>query len=182
MQKFIAQIFSKIGFENITLLSVLIPAGVFSRLIPHYPNVTALVGISVVSGIVAKNNFIRFFVPVAAMMISDLIFGSHPTMFWVYGSLIFVTVYGAVAGQRGIVGLSLTSVVSSLLFFVGSNLGVWISGGLYPLTFEGLAQCFLMAVPFLTPQIFGDLIYTGLLIFVSEKILNASSAAVAAKA
>jgi hypothetical protein len=182
MQKFIAQIFSKIGIENLTLLTVLVPAGVFSRLIPHYPNVTALVGISIVSGQLAKNKFLKFFIPVIAMMFSDLIFGSHPTMFWVYGSLVAVAAYSAVAGKRGVVGIPLTAAVSSLLFFAVSNFGVWISGGLYPLTLEGLTQCFLLAVPFLTPQIMGDLAYTVFLMVFSEKVLNATASVEAVKA
>ncbi len=47
---------------------------------------------------------------------------------------------------------------SATSFFVLSNLMVWVGGGLYPHTFNGLLACYGMAVPFYA----NDLVSTGL--------------------
>jgi hypothetical protein len=39
---------------------------------------------------------------------------------------------------------------SSMVFFVFSNLGVWLFAGLYPLTWAGLVECYVLAIPFFT--------------------------------
>ena len=113
--------------------------------------------------------------PVFSMALADLVLGVHPTMLWVYASLMVVSAYASWLGKRGFFGLALTSLVSSCLFFVISNFGVWISGGLYPPTMQGLSQAYLMAVPFLSNQLLGDLVWTFLLSAVVERVFKGSS-------
>jgi hypothetical protein len=159
--------------EKFTFIFSLILIGVISRWVPHWPNVTAIIGVSIVSAFYMNKGF-QVFIPLAAMMLSDLLLGSHPTMMWVYAGIASASAYATFLGKRGYVGTGLTSVVCSLLFFMISNLGVWVSGGLYPLTEAGLVQAYLMAVPFLLNQILGDLFWTGSLLFLAEKVLSVS--------
>jgi hypothetical protein len=51
----------------------------------------------------------------------------------------------------------------SLIFFAVTNFAVWAFNGMYPMTFEGLAQCYLAAVPFLDKTVLGDLFWTAVL-------------------
>ena len=53
--------------------------------------------------------------------------------------------------------------MSSLLFFVLTNFGVWLVNGYYPHTVAGLAACYVAAIPFFQNSIAGDLFYTALL-------------------
>ncbi len=59
--------------------------------------------------------------------------------------------------------LPVLSLSASGLFFVTSNLATWAEGQLYPLTFQGLVQCYLAALPFLKNTILADLLGTALL-------------------
>ena len=42
-----------------------------------------------------------------------------------------------------------SSLLSSVLFFLVSNFGVWAVQNMYPHTFAGLIECYMMAIPFL---------------------------------
>jgi len=50
-----------------------------------------------------------------------------------------------------------------LIFFVATNFAVWAFGGLYPHNLEGLAECYIAALPFLRNRIAGDLFWATLL-------------------
>ena len=49
-------------------------------------------------------------------------------------------------------------------FFVLSNLGVFLTGGMYPHNALGLADCYAAALPFLRNQLIGDLLFTAALL------------------
>jgi hypothetical protein len=57
------------------------------------------------------------------------------------------------------------ALLSSILFFIITNLGVWITGGgwFYPKTLQGLIECYALAIPFFRNTLAGDLIYTTML-------------------
>ena len=57
------------------------------------------------------------------------------------------------------------SLVGSTLFFLLSNLGVWMigHGDWYPRTFSGLAACYTAGIHFFRNALAGDLVYTGIL-------------------
>ena len=61
----------------------------------------------------------------------------------------------AASGTR-IVG---AAVASSLVFFLVTNLAVWSAW--YPHTTEGLARCFVRAIPFFINTLAGDLLFAG---------------------
>lgn len=44
-----------------------------------------------------------------------------------------------------------------------SNLGVFFVDKMYPMSLEGLVQCFTMALPFLRNSLLGDIFYTAVL-------------------
>ena len=48
----------------------------------------------------------------------------------------------------------------ALLFFALSNLGVFLTGGMYAHTRLGLLQCYAAALPFLRNELAGDLLWT----------------------
>ena len=50
------------------------------RLIPHPPNFTPILAISVFAGIKFKDNLFSYLVPVFAMLVSDAIIGFHSGM------------------------------------------------------------------------------------------------------
>jgi len=66
---------------------------------------------------------------------------------------------------QSVSGVALAAFAGSLAFFFFSNLAVWLSSGLYPLTLAGFSECFIAAIPFYTNTLLGDLFYTSLLFF-----------------
>ena len=58
------------GFVIILMLAL-------SRLIPHPPNFTPILGMAVFSGAIINHKLFSYLIPLAAMLISDLYLGFH---------------------------------------------------------------------------------------------------------
>lgn len=133
---------------------------IISRLVPHAPNWTALGALALWAGTFFSKKSWSMIVPLAALFVSDLILGFHSTMVWVYAGFMLVSLVGlAWPAHRGAKYWVPGSLLGSLIFFVVSNFGVWMSGELYPKTLEGLVNCFVMAIPFLWSPIAADLFF-----------------------
>lgn len=152
--------------ENRKLLNKLIPyaaiilLAVAARILPHPPNFAPIAGLALFSGSHFKKT-VALLIPILAMLISDLFLGWHSTLIYVYFSFIAITLIGARLSQKpNIKSLAPASFLSSILFFLITNFGVWIAGGLYPNTIEGLQQSYLMGLPFFRNTILSDLFYT----------------------
>jgi hypothetical protein len=82
----------------------------------------------------------------------------------VYFSTALVVLIGWLALQRvSPIRLGGAAIASSVLFFVLTNFGMWLSSGFYPLTLAGLEACFVAAIPFFQNTLAGDLFYSGVL-------------------
>jgi hypothetical protein len=147
--------------KNSTIIALILVA-CFSRLIPHPPNFTAIGAMALFAGAHLGSKRVALLVPLAAMFFSDLVLGLHPTMVFVYVSVALITLLGRWSWQRwqgrSLIGMSL---VSSLLFFVITNFGVWLTGG-YEHSLQGLVTCFALAIPFFSYQVLGDLLFTSM--------------------
>jgi hypothetical protein len=100
------------------------------------------------------------------LFITDLILGLGWINLFVYGAFGMISFIGMRIQKVSI----LTVLWSSLLFFIVSNLGVWLL--YYPLTQEGLTTCFILAIPFFGNTIAGDLVYTAVLFYSFSAIKN----------
>jgi hypothetical protein len=136
----------------------------FSRLIPHPPNFTAVAAIALFGGAYFSRRYIAFILPLIALFITDLIIGFHNTMWAVYLSFVLVVIIGmGLKNKKKIGNIFLASVSASVLFFIVSNFAVWLAGGLYPKTAEGLLLCYTAAIPFFHYNLLGDLLFVGVL-------------------
>jgi len=52
---------------------------------------------------------------------------------------------------------------ASIIFFLVSNFGTWMSGMMYPKTGAGLIACYTAAIPFFQGTFISDLVYTTVL-------------------
>ena len=139
------------------LIAIFLALGIVSRLIPHAPNFTPILAISLMSGIYLKKRYIVL-LPISIMLFSDLIIGSHSTVFWVYISLISISIIGQMI-RNNISNVVIHSILSSILFFIVTNFGVWSLGG-YGYTFQGLLMCYTMAIPFFNNTLFSTFIFS----------------------
>lgn len=142
------------------LLIIAIAVGL--RLLPHLPNIAPIGAMALFGGAYLNKKY-ALIIPLIAMFISDIFLGFHSTMLYVYGSFLLIGFMGIWLSQRKSIGIIAgASLVSSLVFFIITNFGVWISGGLYPKTLSGLIECYVYALPFFRNTILGDLFYVGI--------------------
>lgn len=150
--------------ERLTLLISIIVVAAFARLLPHPANVTPVAAIALFAGAYLPRMSLALLIPMAAMLLSDMFLGFHSTMLFVYvGMLLTVGVGMLLRGKVGVFGVAGASLVSSVLFFVITNVGVWMTQDMYAHTAEGLVACFVAAIPFFTNSILGDLAFSALL-------------------
>ena len=135
-----------------------------SRLIPHPPNVTPIAAMALFGGAYFSHRAAAFLVPLAAMVLSDLFLGFHPTTPFVYGSFALIVLIGyGLRGRKTVFTVAMAALASSVLFFLVTNFGVWATGTLYPRTWTGLATAYLAALPFFRNTVLGDLVYVAVL-------------------
>ena len=137
----------------------LILVGILFRLVPHAPNFTPMLTIALMSGLYIKNRF-AILIPILIMLLSDLFIGSHITAPWIYGSFLMIFLIGRLIKNNSF-SVLLYSILSSLLFFIITNFGVWISGG-YSYSLEGLIICYTMAIPFFKNTLISTVLFSGL--------------------
>ena len=141
------------------LAFLLLVVGVISRVIVHIPNFTPVIAIALFGGVYLKKNQ-AFWLPLVLLGISDVIIGFHETMFFTWGSILLISVLGMwLKDNKNALTVFSTSLWASILFFVVTNLGVWLVSGLYPLTMQGFKDCFLLAIPFFRYEALSTLIY-----------------------
>jgi hypothetical protein len=108
---------------------------------------------------------LAFVAPMGALLASDLVFGGYyHGMATVYFSVALIGMIGMTARQRvSAPRVGALVVLSSVLFFVITNLGMWLFSGFYPRTLAGLETCFVAAIPFFQNTLAGDLFFAALL-------------------
>lgn len=132
------------------------------RILPHPANVAPIAAMALFGGCYLEKKY-AFLLPIIALFVSDSILGFHQSMPFVYGSFLLMVCIGIWLRKRKAVGTILgASVASSLLFFLITNFGFWLTESLYPKTIEGQITAYVMALPFFRNTLLGDLLYTGL--------------------
>lgn len=160
------------------IISLLV-IGIGSRLIPHYPNFTAVGAISLFASAFTGRRTVAIVIPFLVMVFSDMILNNlifarlYPDDYksfvflyrgalWSYAAFGLVVIYGSTVFRNG-VGLPKVffgALGASIIFFILSNFGVWSSTGAYAVNFTGLMTCYAAGLPFLLNQVVGDLFYS----------------------
>lgn len=150
---------------NLTLMAAAMVAfAIIARLLPHPANFAPIAALALFSGSYLPKRS-ALWLPLLAMIASDAIIGFYGiTMLYVYGSF----------GLTGLIGMWLkyhrsarlvvtASLVSSVLFFLITNAGVWLdplSG--YAPGLNGLWASYAAGLPFFRGTLLGDLTYTSI--------------------
>jgi hypothetical protein len=137
--------------------------GMLSRLLPHPPNLTLTTALALFAGSTCRSRW-AVAIPLLTMAATDLILGLHATIPFTWSGLLLIWLIGRRLGPRPRLGIvAAASLGASVLFFLVSNLGVWLlphGTTTYPRTAEGLWQCYVMALPFFRTALMGDLIFS----------------------
>ena len=158
--------------NNIYLALGLVVLLALSRLIPHPPNFTPILGMAVFSGAIINMRFIAYLVPLTAMLLSDLYLGFHASMPIIYFSLAVCVLIGTFIEARvSILNSFLSISLGVLVFFLITNFMVWYGSGMYESSISGLMTCYFMGLPFVQNTFISSLLY-GMGAFLIFDIIN----------
>ncbi|MEX2574523.1 MAG: DUF6580 family putative transport protein [Balneolaceae bacterium] len=177
------------------IITGFIVLAVLSRILPHPYNFTPLGAIALFGAAYFTDNKWALLVPLVAMWISDLILNNfifstffegitlfNQGMIWIYGSLVLISLTGMKFLNKITIPRVLGSAVgASVIFFTISNLGVWLTSPMYPLSLQGLMSCYTAAIPFFHNTLAGDLVYCATLFGAFEYLAYRSPALVQAR-
>ncbi|OJU52132.1 MAG: hypothetical protein BGN96_07485 [Bacteroidales bacterium 45-6] len=161
---------------HFSVISLIILLAALSRLIPHPPNFSPIGAMSLFGAAYYAQRRWAFIIPIASMWTSDLILNNvvysqyfdhfvwlSPSSLCTYGAFVLIALVGFVFLRKisvtNVIGASLTA---SVVFFLVSNLGVWVSTEMYAKSWTGLIDCYAAGVPFFRYTLSGDLIYSGI--------------------
>lgn len=137
------------------------------------PNFAPVAAVALFSGYFFRSARVALCVPLCAMLASDWFIGGYQwqMMMLVYAMLALpVAARGYlrsrwnVAEQKSsaftaVAALVGCSLIASVLFFVVTNFGCWLSFGMYEQTVAGLLNCYTQALPFFRYTLAGDLVF-----------------------
>ena len=153
------------------ILVGLIVIGFSSRLlVSDLPNFKPIAAIALFSGFYFRKSWMALLATGLALLISDWQIGSYhwPIALSVYGTLLAGCLIGRyfIGNNKQQNGKLLTlktgvaALTMSCLFFIVTNFAVWASGVWYPQSLEGLASCYVNAIPFFKYTFAGDIVFT----------------------
>lgn len=151
-------------------LTVIVLIIALTRLFPHPPNFSPIAAMALFGGACFTEKHWALILPLTAMLVSDIGlelttgYGFHTLMPVVYLTFAVTVGLGMMIGKRATVSTVIGGAfAASALFFIATNFAVWMQGGLYPLTLDGLYACYVAAIPFFGNTLLGNLVYAGIL-------------------
>lgn len=162
---------------------------VVSRLLPHYPNFTPIESIALFGGTYLAYKKLSYILPLVALYLTDIIlnntllrsfFPDQEGFIWFSDYMIysFIAIIGiAFIGRLIRKKVKPTTVLigaggSSVLFFIISNFGVWLSSPIYSKSVSGLIECYTMALPFFRNSFLSTIVFSAVLFGIYEIALN----------
>lgn len=145
------------------LITAIVLVAAISRVFPHIPNFSPIAAMALFGGACMSNKRIAFIIPLAAMFLSDIIIGFHNTMIYVYTAFVITTVIGwSIRNKVKVQNLFLASIVSSIVFFLITNTGVWLANGMHN-GVAGMTGTYILGIPFFRTTLISDLFYNTVL-------------------
>jgi|TARA_B100000401_G_scaffold385347_1_gene289049 hypothetical protein len=127
-----------------------------SRFVPHPPNFTSLLALSFYVPAILGRKFLPALL--ISFIITDFIIGFHNVVFFTWGSVILIGIISKFFLKSIFSRLS-GALMGAVIFFLFSNLGVWING-IYGYSLDGLILCYTMAIPFFSYSLISTLIFS----------------------
>tara|TARA_B100000767_G_scaffold57562_1_gene53352 strand:+ start:57 stop:545 length:489 start_codon:yes stop_codon:yes gene_type:complete len=147
----------KISFGIFLVLSA-------TRFIPHPPNFTSLLALSFYVPAIFG---IKYILPVIlSFFLTDTLIGFHNLVFFTWGSVILIGLISKYFFKTIFLRL-IGTVLSSILFYIITNYGVWLMG-VYEFSINGLIQSYILAIPFFKYTLLSTLMFS----FIIECIIK----------
>jgi hypothetical protein len=148
---------------QLLLALALIALAVSARLLPHPANFAPVAAVAIFGGAVLPRK-LAVWVPLVAMIASDLFIGFYAMMPVTWGCYVLIALASSQWLRKPSLprGVALT-LGSSLFFFVVTNFAVWLTSGMYAYSWAGLMQCYNVALPFFRNTVASDALYAAAL-------------------
>jgi len=145
-------------------ISTIIFALALFRLLPHWPNVSPVAAMALFGGAYFADKRTAFIVPFVALFLSDLVLGMHNSMIFVYAGFALTVAIGFLLQNRvTMTNTAFAMITSSVLFFLLTNFGAWMTSGLYAKTAGGLMQAYAAGIPFFQNSLLGNIVYAAVI-------------------
>ncbi len=133
------------------------------RILPHPANFAPVAAIALFGGAVLPRK-LALWVPLIAIVVSDLIIGFYDIMPIIWGCYVLTALAGSLWLRKPSIarGVALTT-GASISFFIITNFAVWAFTGMYVHSWSGLMDCYAMAIPFFRNTLLSDLFFTAAL-------------------
>ncbi|MES2767472.1 MAG: DUF6580 family putative transport protein [Bacteroidota bacterium] len=166
---------------RIALMMGLMVLAAFSRLQPYNHeatwqlwNFTPIAAIALFGGMIfGRNKLMAFALPLAAMLLSDVVLAivkGFDYGFYGWGQVVNYSCFAAIVaiglGFKNNVSVSkiaIGGIAGSALFFVVSNFATWAFGTMYTMDLSGLMMCYAAAIPFAVKFLGGTMFYSAVL-------------------
>jgi hypothetical protein len=147
-----------------TLLGIVLAVSLY-RVIPHAPNFTPVLAVALFSGAHFSDRRTAILVSLLGMLLADFFLGFHPTIVFVYVSILMIVILGGfLKTRKAMPVVLLATVMASLLFFVLTNFGAWLSlPAFYSRDLDGLLAAYIAAIPFYQNTLLSSLLFSALL-------------------
>jgi len=163
--------FSLFQSPKATYIGICLMVAFVARVWTIIPNFSPLLAIALfLSSHISKSR--AFIVFVSFLLVTDGFLGGinhYPILgdwsFFTYsGFLGMILLNSNYLATLKIERIATSLMVSNLGFWMWTNLGTWMLSGMYLHTWPGLAECFILALPFLGYSLIGSMLW-GMLIF-----------------
>lgn len=157
-----------IHFFSAILLTILF---VCSRIVEHEPNCTPIFAIVLLAGYYMKSRLV-YLIPVFGMFISNCFLGHYDLSMTIaiYGSLLLPVFLSSRTDK--LTSVYAYSFACPVVFFITTNFAVWYGSGWYEQTWQGLINCYYMAIPFFKNSLISSVCYTFILGSVADKVMH----------
>jgi hypothetical protein len=156
------------------LLTIVILLMVTYRFFNFIPNFTPIAALALFSGYAFKDKKWAIVFPLIVLFISDIIIGFYDpiVMVFTYLSFVIIAILGAKMIKKiKVSNVFLSSITASVTFFILSNFGVWL-GGWYSYSWQGLINCYIMAIPFFRYEIVGTLFFSTIIFSIYHYVIS----------
>lgn len=182
---------SNATYRNIILATVIVLA-IGLRFLPVFfilPfNFSPINAVALFSGLYFAKKYQSIIFPLFTIWISDLFINYSYTgvfslfydgFYWQYGSYVLIALIGiAISQEIKYSKILAATLVGTLLFYIVSNFGVWISYNMYSHDFTGLMNCYVAGIPFLRNALIGDLLFSTVLFLLVKELYKRFKVAV----
>lgn len=146
----------------------------------NFPNFSPVGAMALFGGAYFTKKYLAFIVPTLGLWISNLVLNNtvykawYPEFSfgldaWTFGSFALMVIIGIVVLKKiNTINFLLANLLGTVGFFLASNFGVWTGSRMYSHNFNGLVECYLMGLPFLTNTLLSNLLFSGIMFGIFE--------------